>query len=69
MVVDSGAAENVMSRSMFTEIGIRHTERSKNGKGLKGPGEENIKNYGQQIMSVRTPEGDSCARARGRLQT
>ena len=32
MVVDSGAAENVMPRSMFPEIGIRQTERSKNGK-------------------------------------
>ena len=42
---------------MFPEIGIRQTERSKNGKGFKGPWGENIKNYGQQIMSVRTPEG------------
>ena len=49
VVVDWGAAE--------TEIGIRPTERSKNGKGFKGPGGENIKNYGQQVMSVRTPEG------------
>ena len=57
MVVDSGAAENAMSRSMFLEIGIRQTERSKNGKGFKGPGGENIKNCGQQVMSVRTPEG------------
>ena len=56
MVVDSGAAKNVMPRSMFPEIGIRQTERSKNGKGFKGPGGENIKNYGQQFMSVRTPE-------------
>ena len=32
LVVDSGAAENVMPRSMFPEIGIRQTERSKNGK-------------------------------------
>ena len=30
---------------------------SKNGKGFKGPGGDNIKNYGQQVMSVRTPEG------------
>ena len=36
---------------------IRQTERSKNGKGFKGPGGENIKDYGQQVMSVRTPEG------------
>ena len=56
-MVDSGAAENVMPRSMFPEIGIRQKERSKNGKGFKGPGGENIKNYGQQVMSVRTPEG------------
>ena len=57
LVVDSGAAENVMLRSMLPEIGIRQTERSKNGKGFKGPGGENIKNCGQQIMSVRNPEG------------
>ena len=55
-MVDSGAAENVMPRSMFPEIWIRQTERSKNGKGFKGPGGENIKNYGQQVMSIRTPE-------------
>ena len=46
-----------MPRSMFPEIGIRQSERSKNGRGSKGPGGENIKNYGQQVMSVRTPEG------------
>ena len=57
MVVDSGATEGVMPRSMFPEIAIRQTERSKNGKGFKGPGTESIKNHGQQIMSVRTPEG------------
>ena len=57
MVVDSGAAETVTPRSMFHEIGIRQTERSKNGRGFKGPGGENIKNYGQQVISVRSPEG------------
>ena len=57
VVVDSGAAENVMPRSMFSWKGIRQTERSKHGKGFKGPGGENIKNYGQQVMSVKTPEG------------
>ena len=56
-MVDSRAAENVMPRSMFPEIGIRQTERSKNGKGFKGAGRENIKNCGQQVMAVRTPEG------------
>ena len=47
VVVDSGAAENVMPRSMFSVIGIRQTERSKNGKRFKGPGGENLKNCGQ----------------------
>ena len=62
MVVDSGATENVMPRSMFPEIGIRETERSKNGKGFKGPGRENIKSYGRfvhkstwQVADVRRP--------------
>ena len=34
------------------------------GKRIQGTSGENMKNYGQQIMSVKTPE-DSCARARG----
>ena len=57
VVVDLGVAEKVMPRSMFPEISTEETERSKNGKGFKGPGGEHIKNYGQQVMSVRTPEG------------
>ena len=60
VVIDSGAAENVMPRSMFPEIPTEETERSKNGKGFKGPGGENIKNNGQQITSVRTLEGFVC---------
>ena len=40
VVVDSGAAQNVMPRSMFPEVSIRQTERSKNGKGFEGPGRE-----------------------------
>ena len=35
VVVDSGAAENVMTRSMFPEIPTEETERSKNGQGFK----------------------------------
>ena len=38
-------------------------------KGFKGPGGEHIKNYGQQVMSVRTAEGYLYARVRGRWQT
>ena len=43
-----------MPKSMFPE---RSTERSNNGKVFKGPGGEHIKNYGQQVTSVRTLEG------------
>ena len=35
VVVDSGAAENVMPRSVFPEISTEETERSKNGKGVQ----------------------------------
>ena len=46
-----------MPRSMLPEISIEETERSKNGKRFKGPGGKHIKSHGQQVMSVRTPEG------------
>ena len=49
--------EIVMPRSRFPEIPTEETEKSKNGKGFKGPGRENIKNCGLQVMSLRTPEG------------
>ena len=42
-VVDSAAAENVMPRSTFTETSTEETERSKNGKGLKGPGASHVR--------------------------
>ena len=56
-MVDSGAVKNRMPKNMFTEISTEETGRSKNGKGFRGPGREHIKNCGQQVMSVRTPEG------------
>ena len=46
-----------MPRSMFPDIYTEETERSKNRKWFKGQGGECMKNYGQQIMSVRTSEG------------
>ena len=46
-----------MPGSMFPETSTEETERSKNGKGFKGPGGEHIKKYEQLVMSVRTPEG------------
>ena len=57
VVVDPCAAEKVMQRSMFLEIVVEETERSKSGKGFQGAGGEHIKNHGQQVMSVRTSEG------------
>ena len=64
VVVDSGAAENVMPRSMFTEISTEETERSKKGKGSTGPGAEHFKK-----SCPSEPRKDSYARARGRLQS
>ena len=55
--VDSGAAENVVQKSMFPDVSTEEAEISKNGKGFKGPRGEHIKNYGQQVMRVRTPDG------------
>ena len=46
-----------MPRSMFPEISTDETERSKNGMGCKKTEKEHTKNYGQQVMPVRTPEG------------
>ena len=54
VVVDSGAAENVMPRSVFSEISTEESEKSKNGKGFEGPGGEHIRSYWPQVMSVRT---------------
>ena len=51
-MVDSGAAENVMPRSLFPEIGIRAMEGAKNGKGFNRPGGEHIKNNWQQVVFV-----------------
>ena len=57
VVVDSGAAQNVMPRGVFPEISTEGTERFNNGQGFKGLGGEHIKNYWQLVMSARTPEG------------
>ena len=57
-------AEQQVSRHIHIGCGnIQEWERR-----LKGPGGEHMKNYGQQVMSVRSPEGFVYARARGRLQ-
>ena len=56
VVVDWGAAENVLLRSMSSRDRHQAKERSQNGKGFKGPGGENIKYQGQLVMSIRTLE-------------
>ena len=56
VVVGPSAAETVVQRSMFLEVVVEETEVSKSGKGFQGVGGENIKNHGQQVMSVRTPD-------------
>ena len=58
VVVDSGAAENVMPRGACSP---KYSPKKRKGpsmdKGFRGPVGEHIKNYGQQVMSVRTLEG------------
>ena len=49
VVVDSGAAESVMPRSMFPQIPPKKRTGPRMG--------EHIKDCGQQVMSVRTSEG------------
>ena len=46
VVVDLGAAENVLPRSVFPDIS---TEESKNGKGFEGPGGEHIKRAASDV--------------------
>ena len=54
VVLDSLAKENVMPRSLFPEIGIRATERSKNGKGFQRlEGKSTSRNTG----SMSSPSG------------
>ncbi len=57
VVVDSGAGENVMPRAMFPSIPVQSTARSRAGRGFRGLGGEGIANYGQQVMTVKTQEG------------
>ena len=57
VVVDSGAVESVMPRSMFPRDGHQANREVQEWKMVQGIRGENIKNYGQQVMSVRTPEG------------
>ena len=51
----SGSERN--AEEQVCRISTEETERSKNGERFKGLEGEHIKNYEQQVMSVRTPEG------------
>ena len=52
IVFRSGAAENVVPKSMFPNISTEETERSKNGYGV-----QRTRRRAQQVLSVRTLEG------------
>ena len=68
VVVDSGAAENVMPRRMFPEISTEETERSKMKKGSKDQEERTSRTMGSKSCPSELLK-DSFARARGRLLT
>ena len=63
-----GAAENVMSRSMFPEISTEGTERSNNGKGSEDH-EESTSRGGDSRLCQSELLRDVYARARGKLQS
>ena len=59
---------DVMPRNMFPEISTEETERSKNGKGFKGPGRSPSRTMGSRSCPSELLR-DVCARAHGRSQT
>ena len=68
VVVDSGAAEKVLPRSMFPEMSTEETERSDNGEGFKGQDESTSSIMGSRSCPSELLK-DLYVRARGRLQT
>ena len=67
VVVDSGAAENVMPKSMFPAISTEDTETTKNGKGFKRTEGEHIKNMDSRSCPSELLRS-LYARARDKLQ-
>ena len=64
MVVDSGAAENVMPRSIFPEIGIKQTEGPRMEKGSKDQEERTSRITGSKSCPSG-PLRDLCANMAG----
>lgn len=58
-VVDSGAVDNVLPEEMITFVPLEPSERSKAGKGFRGPAGEPIPARGQRITVVKTAEGQT----------
>ena len=69
VVVDTGAAENVMPRSMFSEIGIRQTERGPRMEKDSKDQEERTPRIMGSLSCPSRPLRDFCTRAHGRLRT
>ena len=68
VAVDSEAAENVMPKNLFPEISTEETERSKNGKGFKGPRGGSTSRTTVSSSRPSELQRDSCVRARGRSE-
>ena len=58
-VVDSGAVDNVIREDELPFIPLEPSERSKEGRGFRGPGGEPIPTSGQRTAVVKTAEGQA----------
>ena len=58
-VVDSGAVDNVIPEDELPFVPMDPSERSKSGRGFRGPGGDHIPALGQKTVAVKTAEGQS----------
>jgi hypothetical protein len=58
-VVDSGAVDNVIPEQDIPFVPLEQTERSKAGRGFRGPGGEPIPTSGQRTTVIKTSEGQT----------
>ena len=58
-MVDSGAVDNVLPKSVCTEYTLEATSKSQSGVGFKGANGSHIKHYGQRRFRVKTSAGSN----------
>ena len=58
-LVDSGAVDNVLPKSVCTEYPLEATSKSQSGVGFKGANRSHIKHFGQWRFRVKTSGGSN----------